>query len=394
MQPGSIIPVPGNNNLANQLNQAGGGLSSALQQMQNAQFNQLMQAQRGMLGGIATMTAGIPLPAMPLNRKAQAIVRRLRKIDYEHPPWDEKKIIKHLKRHFELIGPVPMPKVEVVESLANGLPMGATPFHFPTFNHIRESNSMDWNLGRTVAREALHSATWDRIFDTATSLSTSGPRIPSLVQNIVSELVGALNSGVESAQINQYIEVQMEMLKALEAGLGFYLPLVDRVIISPLPRMIVSDGRLHFDHGKAVEWKDGSGWYFLHGVQFDEKLYRQVVDQKITLNNLGRIQNADQRAAVVQMLRPDRLLKQVRAKLIHTGMKGTKLYRVDNFMDTGSTEYCMLMTHPSIPKLQYIEWVDPKVGRLENADVAQCHAWADEDGNPIPLEDYLLAVEA
>ena len=42
----------------------------------------------------------------------------------------------------------------------------------------------------------------------------------------------------------------------------------------------------------------------------------------------------------------------------------------------------------------FIEWVDPKVGELKNADLAQCYAWQDEDGNPIPLEDYLNCIEA
>lgn len=98
--------------------------------------------------------------------------------------------------------------------------------------------------------------------------------------------------------------------------------------------------------------------------------------------------NADQRAVAVQMLRPDRLLKQVNAKLIHTGIKGTELYEVPNFMDTGDTEYCMKMEHPSIKGKFYIEWVEPKIGEQKDADLAQAVAFG------FTKEQYLEAEEA
>ena len=156
------------------------------------------------------------------------------------------------------------------------------------------------------------------------------------------------------------------------------------------PKRIVRNagGRLHYDHDKAIEWHDGVGYYYLNGIQFDEKTWKKIVDQEITLKDLGKIENADQRAVAVQMLRADRLLKQVNAKLINTGIKGTGLYEVPNFMDTGDTEYCMKMEHPSIKGKFYIEWVHPDIGKMKDADLAQAKAFG------FTKQQYLEAEEA
>ena len=63
-------------------------------------------------------------------------------------------------------------------------------------------------------------------------------------------------------------------------------------------------------------------------------------------------------------------------------------------MGTNTTEYCMLMDHPTITGKQYIEWCTHETGKHGDADLAQCDAWKDEYGNAIPLEDYLNCIEA
>jgi hypothetical protein len=156
------------------------------------------------------------------------------------------------------------------------------------------------------------------------------------------------------------------------------------------PKRLVrnANGLLHYDHDKAIEWNDGYGFYYLNGVEFDEKTWKTIVEENLTLTSLGKIENADQRAVAVQMLRPDRLLKQVKAKLVNVGQKGTELYEVPNFMDTGETEYCMKMEHPSIKGKYYIEWVEPSIGKQKDADLCQAVAFG------FTKEQYLEAEEA
>jgi len=152
---------------------------------------------------------------------------------------------------------------------------------------------------------------------------------------------------------------------------------------------------LSYDHGPAQEYADGYGIYMLDGVRLTKEEWQKIVNQEFTLGSLAKAgMGADKSAVAMKYLRPDRLLEGMGAKLIHTGIKGTELYRVDEFtyhVSGGSklhdTEYCMKMKHPSLDTF-YIEWVDPKIGAHGDADLCQANAFG------IPLEDYLLAVEA
>jgi hypothetical protein len=132
-----------------------------------------------------------------------------------------------------------------------------------------------------------------------------------------------------------------------------------------------ASGRLHYDHDKAIEWADGFGIYFLHGVEFTKEQWERIVSEEVTLPEFAQMRlNNNQRPAALQMLRADRLLEQVHAKLIHTGRRGVELYEVPNFMDTGDTEYCMKMEHPTIKGKLYLEWCRPEVGKKGDADEA------------------------
>ena len=192
----------------------------------------------------------------------------------------------------------------------------------------------------------------------------------------------------------QYIGVKFgskayELFMAFVSNVGFIIPYKGVAFVSEAPTSVIWDdsGRLHYDQGKAVAYGDGWGMYNLQGVNFKEELYWKIVEEAITAEEVMQIENAEQRMAAISMLKPDELLKQLKAELTHTGIKGTKLYEVKNFMDTGDTEYCMLMVCPSTGR-NYVEWVPPSVGKKGDADLCQAEAFG------IPVEDYLMAVEA
>jgi hypothetical protein len=167
-----------------------------------------------------------------------------------------------------------------------------------------------------------------------------------------------------------------------------YLLTADTVHAVRKPIRLVRNpaGRLHYDHDKAIEWADGYGFYYLNGIEFDQNTWQKIVDEKFTLSDLAKGDlNAEQRAVAVSMLRADRLLKQVNAEKIGTGKRGVELYKVPNFMNTGNTEYCMKLEHPSIKGKYYIEWVEPKLGK--KGDVDECMARS----RGITKEQYLTA---
>ena len=166
-------------------------------------------------------------------------------------------------------------------------------------------------------------------------------------------------------------------------------------IAYPPPSAVRRDqeNRLHSDQKPAIEWKDGYNQHYLRGVFFDEKTFSKIITQKFRIEDLMQIENADRRAVAVSMLKPELLLSHMNAKHLDTGTKGTKLYSVKNFMDTGREEFCMTMECPSTGRL-FLEWVDPDVGKQKDADLAQASAWLDENNRALSIEDYLTMEEA
>lgn len=146
-------------------------------------------------------------------------------------------------------------------------------------------------------------------------------------------------------------------------------------------------GQLHSDQEAAIEWSDGWKLYAIRGVIFDHATWKKIVDQEFEIADLVGIENADQRAAAMSMMRPELILEKEKAVKINTGTKGTDLYRVPDFMDTGNEEFCLVMTCPSTGR-QFLEWTPPEVGRKGDADLCQAHALG------MSLEDYLVCVEA
>jgi len=334
------------------------------------------------------------------STEVKSLLKRLEAINYDEPYWNESKVIEHVSKQYELLG-LEAPKIEIAENwdaardaawgaargaawdaardAARGAAWGAA------WDAARDAargaawgaaRDAAWGAARGAAWDAARGAAWDAARDAARGAARDAARGAA-------NTVGALYALPDDPEVQKFVQIEMEMFKALENGLGIYFPMKEKLILAPIPRMIMQGERLHYDHGKAVEWKDGTGYYFLRGVQFEEELYNQIINKELTAEQTLKIGNADQRAAAISMLRPDRLLKMLGAKHINTGIKGTKLYEVKNFMDTGQTEYCMHMKDASSDR-EFIEWVEPKIGKQGNADLCQANAFG------IPLEDYLL----
>ena len=154
-----------------------------------------------------------------------------------------------------------------------------------------------------------------------------------------------------------------------------------------------TENRLHSDQLPAIEWRDGEHLYYLQGVEFDKETWQKIIDQTFTIEDLMGIENADKRAVATSMLKPELLLSHVNAEFVNEGTKGTKLYRVPNFLDSGQEQFCMTMECPSTGRM-FLEWVDPEIGRKGDADLAQASSFVDADGNAISVEEYRQLIEA
>lgn len=173
---------------------------------------------------------------------------------------------------------------------------------------------------------------------------------------------------------------------ARDHGLGWMIPAHKDVILVPKPmlRCLEESHLLHDDSGRfAVEWADGTGLYFLRNTHFDASLYFKVVNGALTLTQIADLANADQRSIALTYMTFDQLVRKSDARLLDIGVKGTSLYRLplpsriarDRVRGYGRCDYFIHMRDASHPEREFIEWVDPKIGAMRDAELCQAVAF-------------------
>jgi hypothetical protein len=182
----------------------------------------------------------------------------------------------------------------------------------------------------------------------------------------------------------------------MESGAFMAIYMDEAALVCRRPQFIRRDeeNRLHHDTLPALEFIDGSKYYFLDGTAFDAELFKKVSDKTITLEEINAIENGDQRAIAYKYGLPvDTMLKDMKAVLVNTGTRGTRLWKIDNFYNTNTTAWAMDMDCPT--GRRFLEFVEPDVAERamrEHPDNAAeyCQAWAYKGpgGESITLDEY------
>lgn len=195
--------------------------------------------------------------------------------------------------------------------------------------------------------------------------------------------------------VSRWARFSRAMRDALDAGLGWLLPVHGELLLVAMPTLRRTEGELgvlHDDTGRpAIEWADGRGNYFLNGVEFTESRYQQVIGGELLIQEIAAFEDADQRAIALTHLSFERLVLDSDAELLDTGSRGTRLYRLplpfrlraDRVPGYGGYDYFIHMRDASHPEREFVEWVDPAIGRQRNAELCQAHAFG------ISLEEWL-----
>lgn len=187
--------------------------------------------------------------------------------------------------------------------------------------------------------------------------------------------------------VSRWARFSLAMRDAHYGGLGWLVPVHGELVLVPMPLVRTAEGRpnvLHDDTGRpAVEWMDGSGSYFLHGLEVDRRTYRQVTGGRLLIQEIAALPTADIRSLALTYLPFERLVIDSDAELIDTGVRGTRLYRlplpwrlrVDRIAGYGGYDYFIHMRDASHPEREFVEWVEPSIGAQRNAELCQAHAF-------------------
>lgn len=178
-------------------------------------------------------------------------------------------------------------------------------------------------------------------------------------------------------------------------GLGWIIPANKDVLIVPKPTLRCLEEEpsvLHEDTGKkAIEWADGTGYFFLRGFPFGDRLYAQTIGGHLSLAQIAGLDNADYRSIALSYMTFENLVKKSGATLLDVGVKGTTLYSLhlpdsiarDRVRGYGHFDYFIHMRDASHPEREFIEWVDPKIAARRDAELCQARAFG------ISVSDWL-----
>ena len=106
------------------------------------------------------------------------------------------------------------------------------------------------------------------------------------------------------------------------------------VFICKLPKEVHQDqqGRPHSEIGGAIKWRDGIENYFIHGVGFEKELWIKIVNDKLTCEEILKLENIEQRYVALMMKGAKNLLTELDAKLIDSSERGNELYIIENII--------------------------------------------------------------
>jgi hypothetical protein len=126
----------------------------------------------------------------------------------------------------------------------------------------------------------------------------------------------------------KFDEEKLELFRGIVTNLSNIVIFVgDIIFICEKPLVRWENGLLHSDQKKAIEWKDGTGFYYLDGVFFEEDLWKKVVSQKMSFKEIMAIEISDQRTVALKY-NPQAIIKE-NAKLIHKDDRNNELYLIE-----------------------------------------------------------------
>ena len=175
-------------------------------------------------------------------------------------------------------------------------------------------------------------------------------------------------------KLDKDIEERAIAYRKVCESVNYIWPNKDFVMVCARPTKILRDesGKLHSETRKALEYPDGWWLYIIHGVRFDEELWRKIAYGKITAQEVLGLKNAEQRMVAMKVRGMENFLKELNAKLVDKSERGNELYLVQKVFSQPDA-YFVRLTCPSTGRV-YMEGIDPEFAK-ENPRADACVAW-------------------
>ena len=157
---------------------------------------------------------------------------------------------------------------------------------------------------------------------------------------------------------------RMRAYEKCQSSAGYWWANRDFCIVSNTPKKIErKENALHCENGKAIEYRDGWGLYFLNGVRMKEE-YVMTPAEKIKPETILSEKNVDVRRELIRKIGVERLVSA--GKLLEQ-KNGYSLYDMSAVFHPIDRAVFLLMKNPSVPGVFHMEGVAPNVKTIQEA---------------------------
>jgi len=118
--------------------------------------------------------------------------------------------------------------------------------------------------------------------------------------------------------------------------------------------------QLHSVMKPAIEMLKGKNYYFIKGVRFDKILWEKITKRTLTVTEVLKLKNMEQRYIALDMFGPDEVVKQTKATLIDVYKSTSENLKKDTEIELWEIPKGQLIENRSVKMLKY---KDPSTGR-------------------------------
>ena len=173
---------------------------------------------------------------------------------------------------------------------------------------------------------------------------------------------------------SKYLEYSELLMQAMEYGLGYRIEWEDTLYLVPTPLVLIDgQNRFHSTEAPAIRWKGGKEFYYIHGVNFDKKLWKSAIEKTIKPKELLGLSNIEQRMVAMKVYGMENLLSELNANLLDKSERGNELYLLQGLFSTNPDAYFLKYACPSTGRV-YVSGIDPAYAK-KNPRADSCMAW-------------------
>ena len=172
----------------------------------------------------------------------------------------------------------------------------------------------------------------------------------------------------------KYLEYCELLMQAKEHGMGYRVAWEDTLYLVPTPLVLIDEqNNFHSITDPAIRWKGGSELFYIHGVNFDKKLWKKIVEKTIKPKELLGLSNIEQRMVAMKVYGMENLLSELNANLLDKSERGNELYLLQGLFPANPDAYFLKYACPSTGRV-YVSGIDPAYAK-KNPKADLCMAW-------------------